>query len=197
MKSVQKDKVEGRLYGKISIMALLDFARCDPRLTAQDVVYLQALGSRVRQDTIGLRTQMSIALEMNVSRTTVRKHEKRLIECQYISKSRRPERGLRNKYQYSFNIMLAQQDSSPDDLRAYGERIAMLCEVKSETPNGHKQRNPQKVSKYATSNGSTKKQSGKESEKEAHQGVGAVDSNFKPISEYADTLVSKFVNEGK
>ncbi|NCO04305.1 MAG: hypothetical protein GW903_08955 [Alphaproteobacteria bacterium] len=196
MPALDKSKNKRGLYGKIAIMALLDYARCDPRLTSQSIVMLQALGSKVNEKTIGLRTQLSIAEEMGLSHTAVGKHEKILIKYGYIVKKRRPERGLRNKYQYIFNLDRVDYPVTPKKLIEYRNKILIICDINSETPNGFKQRNPQKVKKSETSNGDTRIITKKESEKVGFQGGGVSKSSFKSVSVCTDNIVANMVKDG-
>jgi len=159
-------------------------------------VILQALGSRVNEKTIGLRTQLSIAEEMGVSRTTVAKHEKKLIEYGYVTKTRLTIKGRQNKYQYTFNLKMIEYPVKPHNLISFRERIEMIYEAKSETPNGVKQRHPQKVKKSETPNSDTRIDSKKKIRNNGFQGAGSSKSNFKSISVCGDSILAKMEKDG-
>lgn len=146
--------VDQKLYGKIAIMALLDLARVDTRLTPMNVVMLQAFGSLVDQRTIGFRTQTAIAKEMGVSHTAVGKHERRLIDAGYLTKHRASPGRYRNKFEYHFNLPLV--DKWRDKLVDYREMTEVL--KRSETAKGFGGAKPDGVALSETSKGFTRKE---------------------------------------
>ena len=162
-----KTKNEEMLFGQIAIMALLNLARVDKRLTAQAVVVLQALGSKVGKQTMSYRTATAIAREMGCSHTAINKQIKRLLEYEYITRKKQQKHGFNNVYIYYFNIQMAAKYK--DNLIEYRKKTEVF--KRHETLNGFRGKKPSKVSEAETSNGFIKKDIEIIKKKKAPQGV--------------------------